>query len=154
MKRLLRILLLLLIFPIIVKADLQLRNYDEAVGRVNGYINDYSDRSKYLIFNQKYELKNGSNVSNSSFTMGGMISRGEFELTKFKGSTYLEIGKQYWTLSTPTSNRAYKYYVDVTLRTKSEVEQSGVRATEYVKPAVGVSGKGTYSNPLYLKKDT
>ena len=66
MKRLLRILLLLLIFPIIVKADLQLRNYDDAVDRVNGYINDYSDRSKYLIFNQKYELKNGSNVNNSS----------------------------------------------------------------------------------------
>ena len=139
----------ILLVPIFTKAEVQMRNYSDTVSRANGYILDYSDRNKYLMFNQKYEYQNGNNISNPSFSMGGLLSKGEFDLSKKGNASYLEIGKEYWTL-TPGSNRYQMYYIDMVPRTKSETERSGARVTEFLKPSVAVNGKGTYSNPYTI----
>ena len=150
MKKIVKLfLLLLMIIPIYIKADLQLRDYSSAVNRANGYINDYSDRNKYLMFNQKYEYINGSNTNNSSFTMGGMISKEEFELTKLKGSTYLEIGKEYWTLSTNGDNVYAITYNDINTA-KNKLSDYNGRATEFIKHNVTIHGEGKINNPWYF----
>ena len=47
------ILLILLIIPCVILAESQLEQYNSAVDSANNYINRYSDRSKYLLLNNR-----------------------------------------------------------------------------------------------------
>ena len=137
------LLIILIIVPIFVKAIVN-KSYNDSKSDVNTYINKYSDKNKYLIFNMPYVYNGTSSTNNNDFYNGGLISKNEYDLSKGNTSSYLTIGREFWTLSSYGSNQ---YYVDHTILHKNPDNVSGVRVTEFVKPNVNVTGKGTYANP-------
>ena len=145
MKKALRIIIILFIcfIPMCIKA-FTYNNYNNSKITVRNYINKYSDRNKYLIFNMPYDFSGGNSVNNTSFTTGGLLSKSEYDISKGGMSSYLAIGREYWTLSSYGSNQ---YYVDHTILYKNPDNVSGARVTEFVKPNTIIIGKGTYANP-------
>ncbi len=150
MKRIRKIfMLLILIMPIFVYA-LSYTDYDNSIDDVNNYINKYNDRSKYLIFDQKYDFKNHKMENNTQFTKGGLLSKEEYDISTIKGTSYLATGKEYWTLTGAGTNQ---YYIDATILSKNKGESSGIRVTEFIKNSVRVNGKGTYINPWEFRNE-
>ena len=150
-KRLL--LVILLMIPVFIKA-LTFTDYNSSLNGVNNYINKYPDRYKYLNFNMPYEnmpyeFKNGNSYVNTNFKRGGLLSSLEYNISVKGHGSYLATGREYWTL---TNNGTNQYYIDNTILEKDVSEQSGIRVTQFVKPSVNVTGKGTYVNPWVFRE--
>ena len=147
MKRIRRILLILLIvIPIIIRADEIKKTYSDAVMHTNNYMNRFDTRDRYLINNSNiYGFdSSGKVVRNSDFTNAGLLSSYEFNASIIGNKSYLSGAKEYWN---QTSNGSEMFYIDLTLRSKSPLSDSGVRVTSFVKPDTVVTGSGTFSNP-------
>ena len=144
-KNIIKVLLVLMMFiiPNVIHAAV-VTSYGETVSKANNYIFTYRDRKKYLLFDKNYVYERDGFGDSSSFSTGGLISKGEYELSVFSNRSYLITGKEYWTLTSEGSN---KYYLDAYLASKGVDSLSGTRVTEYIKPGTIYSGKGTYSNP-------
>ena len=139
------LLVLLMVFiPFIVYAGAMVTTYGETVTKANNYIMTFRDRRKYLLFNKNYVYERNGFGDSSQFTMGGLLSKSEFDLSVYNNQSYLANGKEYWTLTSDGSN---KYYIDAYVQSKNPSSVSGTRVTEYIKPGTIYSGRGTYSNP-------
>ena len=146
MKKIKALIVILLLFaPIYIRA-FSYENYAKSKSDVKNYINKYTDKSKYLLFKQPYDFRNGSlvNGNDPDFNYGAFISKDEYDLSKGLYSSYLAIGRDYWTL---TSNGSNQYYIDNELKSKSPNSLAGIRVTEFVKPNIKVDGVGSYANP-------
>ena len=147
MKNLKKILLfLLLIIPCYVKADMY--SYDpDAIARANSYINEYSDRNKYLLFNKNYGYEAGTLKANSRFVNGGMLNKDEFLTTRVDGGSYLATGNEYWTMTPARANTMYT--VSYILKDDKHLinDKEGVRVTEYVQHGAKVTGTGRKTDP-------
>ena len=136
--------LLIVLIPFLVKAAAMVTTYGETVTKANNYIMTFRDRRKYLIFNKNYVYERNGFGDSSAFTMGGLLSKSEFDLSIYMNQSYLANGKEYWTLTNDGTN---KYYIDAYVQSKNPSSLSGTRVTEYIKPGTIYSGRGTYSNP-------
>ena len=137
------VILLMLVLPVVIYAA-NLTSYGESVTKANNYINGFADRRKYLLFNKNYVYEKTGFGDSGSFTNGGMLSKGEYDLSVYMNQSYLASGKEYWTL---TSNGTNQYYVDAYIQSKSAGSNSGTRVTEYIKPSTSIDGNGTFGNP-------
>ena len=135
--------------PICIKA-FSYENYDKSIKNTNNYINKYNDKNKYLIFNKPYVYYSGASLyrmpgeTETDFKYGGLLSYDEYNISKGKYSSYLAIGRDYWTL---TPYESEQYYIDNTVLHKARDLKAGVRVTQFVKPSVVVDGSGTYARP-------
>ena len=145
MKKIVKYLLLLILMSPIYTYALSYANYNDSIKAVNSYINRYSDRNKYIMFDAKYDFTNGMPTTNTDFKKGGLLTRDEYLLSKGKNTSYLTMGKEFWTMTENVNNQ--HFYIDYDILSKSNGAYSGVRVTEYVKPETEVGGKGSYSNP-------
>ena len=144
-KRIVRVLVLLmvLVLPVIIYA-VSLAPYTDSVTRANNYINKFSDRKKFLIFNKNYVYEKDGFGDSSEFKTGGMVSKSEYDLTVYENQSYLATGKEYWTL---TSNGSNKYYIESFIQSKAQSSNSGTRVTQFIKPGTIIKGRGTFANP-------
>ena len=150
MKKIKVLLALIIIFmPICIKA-FSYENYNKSIKSTNRYINRFTDRNKYLIFNKPYVYYSGASLyrmpgeTETDFKYGGLLSYDEYNISKGKYSSYLAIGRDYWTL---TPYESEQYYIDNTVLHKARDLKAGVRVTQFVKPSVVVDGSGTYARP-------
>ena len=153
MKRIVKLFLcLLLVIPVFIKAY-TITNYNDSISYTNTYINKYTDKNKYLLFNAPYDFKNGKAIAdtNDEYTTGGLLSYDEYNTSKSKNSSYLSAGKgrDYWTITSLSGTQ--QYYVENGILGKNVNDVSGIRVTEFVKPEVRVDGKGTYNNPWVFR---
>ena len=146
------ILLLIIIIPINIKADIYSR-YSDSITKATSYItrNDlFKDRSKYLnLTTNKYILDGRQIKSSSVFYHGGMLNKSEYELTEVNDSSYLVIGQKYWTLTEKGSNE--QYYVEHYLDSMAKINTAATRSTIFAKSNVSVIGKGTHGIPWEFK---
>ena len=144
-KRIIRVLVLLmvLVLPVIIYA-VSLAPYTDSVTRANNYINKFSDRKKFLIFNKNYVYEKDGFGDSGEFKTGGMVSKSEYDLTVYENQSYLATGKEYWTL---TSNGSNKYYIESFIQSKAQSSNSGTRVTQFIKPGTIIKGRGTFANP-------
>jgi len=96
-----------------------------------------------------YEFRDGNSYKNDDFKKGGLLSVLEYNTSKKGNGSYLATGREYWTLSKNNSNQ---YYIDNILLDKNPSDNSGIRVTQFVKPSVNVTGKGTYVNPWVFRE--
>ena len=140
------IFLMLIICPYFIKASGL--NYDDTIHYVNNYIYKFPKYSNYLFFNDRlpYVYENTDYVYDSKYKSGGMLSKTEFEISNKKKNTYLSNGLEYWTSTKSSASR--HYVINYTLQEKLDSKTTGVRVTEYINNNIGVSGKGSYSDPF------
>lgn len=137
------LLITLFVFDFTVNAS-AFSNYTDAVSNTNSYIARFNNYESYIDTTNKY-LYNGTLSSKTGFINGGFINTYEFERTMINNDSYLITGSKYWTMTETGSN---VYVVNTNkLEAKSKTESYESRITEYVKPAVKVSGDGSRSNP-------
>ena len=149
MKNIIKKLTFILLFiPIFINARV---NYEDAVKYANNFIYGIEDYRDYIYLNERipYSLENTGNEINNDFKSGGFLSRREYEISNFKGRSYLSNGLQYWTLT--KSSYLKHYIIDYKLAEEFDQNLSGVKVTEYIKPTTSVSGTGSYSNPWVFK---
>lgn len=140
------IFLMLIICPYFIKASGL--NYDDTIHYVNNYIYRFPKYGNYLFFNDglPYVYENTDYVYDSKYKSGGMLSKTEFEISNKKKNTYLSNGLEYWTSTKSSASR--HYVINYTLQEKLDSKTTGVRVTEYINNNIGVSGKGSYSDPF------
>ena len=150
MRRIKMVIVLIILFmPICIKA-FSYENYDKSIKNTNNYINKYNDKNKYLIFNKPYVYYSGASLyrmpgeTETDFKYGGLLSYDEYNISKGNNSSYLAIGRDYWTL---TPYESEQYYVDNTILHRSRDQKAGIRVTQFVKPTTLVDGNGSYSSP-------
>ena len=122
--------------------------YDDTIHYVNNYIYRFPKYGNYLFFNDglPYVYENTDYVYDSKYKSGGMLSKTEFEISNKKKNTYLSNGLEYWTSTKSSASR--HYVINYTLQEKLDSKTTGVRVTEYINNNIGVSGKGSYSDPF------
>jgi hypothetical protein len=84
----------LLVVPALIYAE-TLSTYGETITKANNYITSFNDRRKYLLFNKNYVYEKSGFGDSSQFKTGGLLSKGEFDLTIFMNQSYLANGKEY-----------------------------------------------------------
>ena len=141
MKRIYKLLLSVLLFiPCFVMAD---KTYNDGVKIANDYIYSMPEYSRYLVSsgNQKFGFDESGLKTATDFSTGGFLTKVEYERTKIKGSSWLSPGIQYWLMKDENGPLA------VDLDYKRDVQESGVRVTEFVQSEARVKGRGTITTP-------
>ena len=106
-----KILIILLMFPIFLKAENY--NFNNAKSEANNYINQsqFSKRNKYLILdNPKFILNESGKVElDNSYKTGGLLNKTEYCIStgnnNCNGSSYLVTPAAYWTLTSGTNGK-------------------------------------------------
>ena len=85
MKRVIKLLLVLILFPVLVKAT----KFNDTVVTANNYNKQFLYPSRYLVESTKFwdldnnmKPKEASKVNNIFYTQGGLITSKEVEITK------------------------------------------------------------------------
>ena len=157
MKRVIKVLfLIIIVIPVFVYAKTYSQGYDTA----NNYLKShgvYSNYQDYLLYdNLPFVYESGSNKTSSDFKHGGFLNVEEYiiSLPNDKTTSYLSIGDEFfltqkkYVIAGATANDTYNGKNIIGL--KNNVENAGVRVTEFVKPGTQVMGSGTMSNPWYF----
>lgn len=150
MKKLVKLLLVLLLFPILVKAT----KYSETIVTANYYNKQFLYPNRYFVeatlYWDLYDNMNPKKVGDGTFNQGGLITAKEVEITT-KGNdnvafSYMYDGTKFWALN--------KYVIGEEIEYKSDTDaQSKTKVTEFVKHDTQVTGIGTFENP-YLFIDS
>ena len=93
---------------------------------------------------------NGIISLNTSFRIGGLLNKYEYDLSLREGKSYLSPGAEFWLIT--SEDESNQYYVENSVKVKSKDSSSGVRVTEFVLPDTKVKGNGTYNNPWEFVK--
>ena len=131
--------------PFIIKASGL--NYEDTIHYTNNYIYKFPKYNNYLVINDRipFIYENGDFVYDGKYISGGLLSKTEFEISNKKNNTYLSNGLEYWTSTKSSASR--HYVINYTLQEKLDSNKTGVRITEYVNNNIGISGRGSYSEP-------
>ena len=160
-KQQLLFLVLILIFPLILNAEMSV-DYSKTIKHANNYIKDFQYNKLYIVsgttnFSVPFEYKNNALAVNSSFKTGGLLNTQEFDISKGESnSSYLFSGRDYFTMTESGSDGIYviEKRANTNYTLKSKTEKSGVRVTEYVKEKIRVTGTGEYVNPwVFIKPE-
>lgn len=160
-KQQLLFLVLILIFPLILNAEMSV-DYSKTIKHANNYIKDFQYNRLYIVsgttnFSVPFEYKNNALAVNSSFKAGGLLNIQEFDISKGESnSSYLFSGRDYFTMTESGSDSVYviEKGANTNYTLKSKTEKSGVRVTEYVKEKIRVTGTGEYVNPwVFIKPE-
>lgn len=160
-KLLITFLCIFMVIPCVINA----KTYYDAVSIVGNYMKNNTFVSSYEKYIHTQIDSLFYDEDSGSFQMGGLLSKKEFDITDIKydnkgnkitGSSYLYSTTPFWTLTSDENNSESKYVVSSKEsswydKNEEDYEKSiEVKATEYVKPEIRVSGAGTFSDPWYF----
>lgn len=160
-KLLITFLCVFMVIPCVINA----KTYYDAVSIVGNYMKNNTFVSSYEKYIHTQIDSFFYDEDSGFFQMGGLLSKKEFDITDIKydnkgniitGSSYLYSTTPFWTLTSDENNSESKYVVSSKEsswydKNEEDYEKSiEIKATEYVKPEIRVSGAGTFSDPWYF----
>ena len=138
-KNIFKLLLVLLLFPVFINAS----KYEVSQKLVKEYCQKIDADGRYFLCNgsSNYLYENKRLYSYGGFENGGLLSVGEFNVTKSNRTpSYLAPGIDYWTI------KGDKIVANDLVTADKNSGNFGTRPTEYVKHNIKATGTGSREN--------